>query len=201
VACGTASVHTGAKSVVYHFDLHAVGYSPIAQQVVRRMARPVHLTLHCSKKGKAAMPRLFTASSLLVLLLFTLVGTPIHSRQEKRTTPAKPPELTPRRSECAILLPERDERHDFARLVRAEQFLSCERDGYPKNLAPPWKTSEEGTKKLGDACEYFAGESAREYSQVGQASLKLAADRCRANVMDVIMMQLVRGLGGQPKQP
>ncbi len=144
------------------------------------------------------MRRLFTASSLLVLLLFTSVGTPIYSRQDKSKAPAKPRELTPRRPECAILLPERGERHDLARLVRAEQFLSCERDGYPKNLAPPWKTSEEGTKKLSDACEYFAGESAREYSQVGQASLKLAADRCRVNVMDVIMMQLVRGLGEQP---
>ncbi len=143
------------------------------------------------------MWKLFTTVSLLVLLLFT----PTYSQEQKDKTPTKPPEITPRRPECAILLPERGERHDFARLARAEQFLSCERDGYPKTLAPPWKTSEEGTKKLGDACGYFAGESAREYPQVGQANLKLAASGCRINVMDIIMMQLVQGLGAQPKQP
>lgn len=143
----------------------------------------------------------FPVSSLLVLLLFILVGVPMHSQQDKSKAPVKFPELTPRRPECGLFLPARDERHDLARLVRSEQFLDCERDGYPKNLAPPWKTSEEGTKKLSDACEHFAGESARDYPQAGQVSLKLAADRCRVNVMDIIMTQLVQGLGSQPKQP
>ena len=88
-------------------------------------------------------------------------------------------------------MPARDERHDLARLVRSQQFLDCERDGFPKELAPPWKTSEEGTKKLGDACEYFARESARDYSQVGQENLKLAADRCRIEVILIIIPTLV----------
>ena len=136
---------------------------------------------------------------VLILSLFILLGVPIYSQQDKSETPAKPPELTPRRAECAILLPERDERHDVARLVRADQFLDCERDGFPKHLAPPWKDSEEGTKKLSDACEYFAAKSVREYRQVGQANLKLAADRCRINVMQVILMQLVPGTGQPPK--
>jgi hypothetical protein len=138
---------------------------------------------------------------LLVLLLSTLVGLPMYSRQDKSKTAAKPPELTPRRPECAILLPERGERHDLARLIRADQFLDCERDGYPRDLAPPWKTTEEGEKKLADACEYFAGESARDYSQAGEANLKLAAVRCRLNVAQVMLMKMVQGLGQQPKQP
>jgi hypothetical protein len=143
------------------------------------------------------MPRSFPV--ILVLLLLALVGTPIYSQKQEGKTPAKPPELTPRRAECALFMPERGERHDVARLVRADQFLDCERDGYPKHLAPPWKNSEEGTKKLSDACEYFGEKAAREYPQVGQANLKLAADRCRVNVMQVILMQLVPGTGQTPK--
>lgn len=90
-----------------------------------------------------------------------------------------------------LFLPARDERHDLARLVRSEEFLECERDGFPKALAPPWKTSDEGTKKLGDACEYFSGVSARNYPQAGRENLELAADRCRINVMQIILMTLV----------
>ena len=139
--------------------------------------------------------------SLLVLLLFASIGTPIFSQQRNGRTPNKRADLTPRRTECGLFLPERDERHDLARLVRSQQFLDCERDGYPKDLAPPWKTSEEGTKKLSDACEYFAGESARDYPQVGQENFTLAADRCRIEVMQIILMQMVPGPSPQPKRP
>ena len=132
---------------------------------------------------------------VLTLFLFTSIG----ASQQQSKTPTKPHELTPRRPECGILLPERDERHDLARLVRADQFIQCERDGFPKTLAPPWKETDEGEKKLGDACEYFAGQSAKEYSQVGQASLTLDADRCRINVMQVILGKMVEGVGQPPK--
>jgi hypothetical protein len=116
----------------------------------------------------------------------------MYSQQRSGKNPTmRADDLQLRRPECAILLPARDERHDLARLVRAEQFLGCQRDGFPKHLAPPWKDSEEATRKLSDACEYFAEESARDYPQVGQGNLKLAADRCRINVMDVILQQLV----------
>ncbi len=128
----------------------------------------------------------------LVVLLLSSIGAPIFSQQRKTQTPSnKLAALTPRRTECGLFLPEPDERHDLARLVRAQQFLDCERDGFPKELAPPWKTSEEGTRKLGDACEYFAGESARNYPQAGPENLKLAADRCRVNVMLIIIETLV----------
>jgi hypothetical protein len=135
---------------------------------------------------------------VLTLFLFASVGTPVHSQQQGKT-PIKLPEVKPRRGECAILLPERGERHDLARLVRADQFLDCERDGFPKHLAPPWKEQEEAETKLGDACKYFIAKSVREYPQAGQANLQLAADRCRINVMDVILQQLVKGLGSSPK--
>jgi len=133
---------------------------------------------------------------ILILFLFASVVKPVHSQQQGKVQ-TKLPELVPRRAECAILLPERDERHDLARLVRSDQFLDCERDGFPKHLAPPWKDSEEGTKKLGDACEYFIAKSIKEYPQVGQANLQLAADRCRINVIDVAFQQLVRGIGSK----
>jgi hypothetical protein len=128
----------------------------------------------------------------VILLVLSFIAAPSYSQQKSRT-PTKLAELTPRRTECGLFMPARDERKDLARLVRSQQFLDCERDGFPKNLAPPWKTSEEGTKKLGDACEYFAGESARDYPQIGQESLKLAADRCRVNVILIIIPTLVQG--------
>ncbi len=143
------------------------------------------------------MPRSYPA--VLILFLFTLFGAPMCSSQDKDKAPVKPRELTLRRPECAILLPERDERRDVARLVRADQFLDCERDGFPKQLAPPWKETEEGEKKLGDACEYFAAKSAKEYPQLSQASLKLAADRCRINMIQVILTKMVEGPGQTPK--
>ncbi len=113
------------------------------------------------------------------------------TQQDKSKTPVKLPELTRQRPECGLLLPARDERRDVARLVRADQFLDCERDGFPKHLAPPWKDSEEGTKKLSDACEYFAAKAVREYPEVGQANLNLAADRCRINIMQIILEEAI----------
>ncbi|HUM06292.1 MAG TPA: hypothetical protein VLT90_12585 [Terriglobales bacterium] len=135
---------------------------------------------------------------VLALLLLFSIGASVHS-QQKGKTPPKLPEVKPRRAECAILLPERDERHDLARLVRADQFLDCERDGFPKNLAPPWKDAEEGEKKLSDACKYFVAKSVKDYRQVGQANLQLASDRCHINVMGLIMQKLVEGLGSSEK--
>ncbi|MBZ5665231.1 MAG: hypothetical protein LAO30_11570 [Acidobacteriia bacterium] len=135
---------------------------------------------------------------VLALFLLVSVGAPIHSQQQGKNRP-KLPEVKPKRGECAILLPERDERHDLARLVRADQFLDCERDGFPKNLAPPWKEREEAEKKLGDACDYFIAKSVKDYPQVGHANLQLAADRCRINVMGVIFQELVEGLGSSPQ--
>ncbi|MGB0035502.1 MAG: hypothetical protein WBP79_08520 [Candidatus Acidiferrales bacterium] len=147
------------------------------------------------------MWRTLAVSILLLFLLFTPSGAPTYSQQTKSKTQHKLPELTPRKPECGLFLPARDERHDLARLLRSQQYLDCERDGFPKDLAPPWKTTEEGEKKLGDACEYFAGESARDCPQVGQENLKLAADRCRIEVMQIILMKMAEGLGAQPKQP
>lgn len=133
------------------------------------------------------------------LIVFVWVVAPAYSQQQKSKPPAKPPEIEPRKPECAILLPERGERNDLAKLIRAEQFLRCERDGFPKHLAPPWKDSTEGTKKLSDACQYYAKLSATDYPQVGQQNLKLAAARCQVNVLDISLRVLVRDLGRQPK--
>jgi len=66
-------------------------------------------------------------------------------------------------------------------------------------LAPPWKETVEAEKKLGDACEYFSAQSATEYANVGEANLKLAADRCRINVMQIILTKMVDGLAQPPK--
>lgn len=131
----------------------------------------------------------------VIPLLFALFGAPIGSQQKRNSTSVKPSELTPRRPECGLFLPARDERRDIARLVRADQFVDCERDGFPRQLAPPWKTTEEGEKKLSDACDYFAQKSVKEYSQAGQANLELAFDRCHINVMSIILAKMAEGLG------
>jgi hypothetical protein len=128
-------------------------------------------------------------------VLLLLSAARLRAQQSSESKPPQPPEIMPRRPECAILLPERDERHDVARLIRADEFLKCERDGFPKAMAPPWKETEEGEKKLGDACEYFAAQSVKEYPSAGQPNLKLAADRCRINVMQIILMKTVEGPG------
>jgi len=119
--------------------------------------------------------------------------------QAKTKAPVKAPEIKPKRPECGLLLPERDERRDVARLIRADEFLDCERDGFPKSLAPPWEETVEAEKKLGDACEYFGAKAATDYADVGQDNLKLAADRCRINVMQIILTKMVEGLGQPPK--
>jgi hypothetical protein len=134
----------------------------------------------------------------LTFFLFMGASLSVLSQQLGKTV-TKPPEVKPIRAECAILLPERDERHDLARLVRADQFLDCERDGFPKRLAPPWKEREVAEKKLGDACIYFATKSVKDYPQVGRANLQLASDRCHINVMGVIFQELVEDVGGTPK--
>jgi hypothetical protein len=79
------------------------------------------------------MPRTFPLALILSLLL--LAGVPAYPQKENGKKRAQAQGLKPRRGECASLMPERDERRDVARLVRADQFLDCERDGYPKHLA------------------------------------------------------------------
>jgi hypothetical protein len=54
--------------------------------------------------------------------------------------------------------------------------------------------SAEGEKKLSDACEYFGEKAGKEYPQVGRANLKLATDRCRIIVMQIILSKMVEGL-------
>ncbi len=129
----------------------------------------------------------------VVLTLFAFASVGVYSQPQKSKT--APPEIVAKRPECGILLPERDERHDVARLIRADQFLDCERDGFPKQFAPPWKEQDEAEKKLGDACGYFIAKSVRDYPKVGQANLQLASDRCHLNVMSIILEQLVKGVG------
>ena len=131
-----------------------------------------------------------------MLMILALAGTWM-AQGPGAKTPAERPELTPRRAECGILMPEREESHDIARLVRADQFLDCERDGFPKHLAPPWKDMVDGENKLGDACAYFGDKAGREYPQVDQATLKLAANRCRLTVLQVTFDVL--GTGPPPK--
>ncbi len=134
-------------------------------------------------------------AAVLTVLLCVYAG----AQQQGKTT-AKLPEVKPKRGECAILLPERDERRDLARLVRADQFLDCERDGFPKHLAPPWKEQEEAEKKRSAACEYFIAKAVKDYPQVGRANLQLVADRCRINVLTVIFDQLVQSSVGSSRQ-
>src|SRR5258708_3372666 len=119
---------------------------------------------------------------LLTFLLVTLLTAPIDSQQHDRKSAELPQEFMARRPECGTLLPPRDERHDLARLALHEQFLDWGRAGLPKNLAPPWKTSDEGTKKLSDACERFAAKSARDYPQVGPETSRERAIFSRVSI-------------------
>jgi hypothetical protein len=121
-------------------------------------------------------------------------GVPMSPRQDQTKVAAKLPEIVPKRPECSLFLPTRDERKDMASLVRAQEFLDCERDGFPSHLAPPWKTAEEGEEKLGNACNYFAAKSVRDYPQAGQANLQLAYVRCHLNVMQIILTKMVKDL-------
>ena len=136
----------------------------------------------------------------ILTLLFSSLPVSVRTySQQKAKPPNDVPELVPRRPECGLFLPAHDERHDLARLVRADEFLTCERTGFPPNLAPPWKTSDEGMKKLGDACEVYSRKSANEYPQVGRADLTLAADRCRIEVLQIILSGIVQNVGQEPK--
>lgn len=103
------------------------------------------------------------------------------------------PELKPRRPECGILFPERDERDDLAKLIRAEQFVRCERDGFPAQ-GPPWKTDEAAVHGMENACDYFAATSAKKFSQVGEDALTLARTRCYANIMTIELELLKNAL-------
>ncbi|MGD0932769.1 MAG: hypothetical protein ABR902_19150 [Candidatus Korobacteraceae bacterium] len=129
---------------------------------------------------------------VLFFLLYMSFGSGLVRAQQPA---ARIPELQPRRPECAILLPERDERNDVAKLVRAGEFLRCERDGFPADLAPPWKTDLEGEKKLGEACEYFSTAAIRDFrKEIAIGQLELARERCHINVMTIIIYQLGQGL-------
>lgn len=131
-------------------------------------------------------------SILFPAAVLTVVLCVYAGAQQRGTATAKLPEVKPKRGECSIFLPARDERRDLARLVRSDQFLDCERDGFPKRLAPPWKEQEEAEKKLSAACDYFIAKAIKDYPQVGQANLQLVADRCRINVLTVIFDELVQ---------
>ena len=87
------------------------------------------------------------------VFIVATIGSPATHAQAATTRQG---ELRPTRPECEILLPERDEPNDLAELIRADQFLRCERDGFRRDLAPPWKTETETHDKLVDACDYFA---------------------------------------------
>jgi hypothetical protein len=167
------------------------------ERLLGRQSRVAECAPIRSKKERNTMR--MSIRALQVLTLFVLLGLPMYSQNENSKPPSQTPEIVPRRPECGLFLPARDERRDIARLVRAEQFLDCERDGFPRDLAPPWKTSEEGEKKLGAACEYFAVKSVREYPQAGRESLQLASDRCHINVMQIILMKMVEGAGSSPR--
>jgi hypothetical protein len=134
---------------------------------------------------------MFRRTVLLVSLFINFNPCLVRSQQQRPTLT----EVQPKRPECVVLLPERDERNDVAKLIRAEEFLRCERDGFPANLAPPWKTDLEGEKKLGEACEFFSAAAVRDFrKQVLIEQLNLARQRCHINVATIIMYQLERGL-------
>jgi hypothetical protein len=126
---------------------------------------------------------------IFMLALSILFVAPMRSQDQHAVTP-KLPELTAQRPECGLFLPMRDERFDMAKLIRADQFVNCERDGYPKNIAPPWKETLEAESKLAQACEYFAAESARDYPTLAKQDLILAADRCRITVIQIMIEKL-----------
>lgn len=123
------------------------------------------------------------------VLIVSLLSIVVPIRSQNSGNP-KRPELAAQRAECGLFLPMRDERFDMARLIRADEFINCERDGYPKDIAPPWKETLEGEKKLGQACEYFAAESARDYPTLAKQDLTLAADRCRITVLQIMIEKL-----------
>jgi hypothetical protein len=118
------------------------------------------------------------------VFIAVIVGSPAIHAQAATT---KQGELRATRPECEILLPDRDEPNDLAKLIRADQFLRCERDGFRRDLAPPWKTEAETHDKLVDACDYFASVSGKYFSRVGQDALKVAHDRCIIGILTLSM--------------
>ena len=58
-----------------------------------------------------------------MLMILALAGTWM-AQGPGAKTPAERPELTPRRAECGILMPEREENHDVARLVQQTNSLT-----------------------------------------------------------------------------
>lgn len=85
--------------------------------------------------------RIVTISvSAAVAVMFVLTLAALAQSTGKRA------EVRLMRKECAILLPERDERNDIAKLIRADEFLRCERDGFPGDLAPPGKLTLRANK-------------------------------------------------------
>jgi hypothetical protein len=128
--------------------------------------------------------------------IVVIVGSPaIHAQ----TSTPNQGELRPTRPECEILLPERDEPNDLAKLIRADQFLRCERDGFRTDIAPPWKTETEAHDKLVDACDYFASMSGKYFSRVGQDALKMAHDRCITRLLTLSMTGLGKSYPQSPK--
>jgi hypothetical protein len=121
-----------------------------------------------------------------VCAILTLGSPAIHAQMAA----TKQSEIKPTRPECAVLLPQRDELDDLAKLVRADQFLRCERDGFPRQLAPPWKNSAEAHDKLVDACDYYAGMSGKYFRRVGQDALKTSHDRCITSLLTLSMTEL-----------
>ena len=128
--------------------------------------------------------------------IVVIVGSPAVHAQATTTNQG---ELRPTRPECEILLPERDEPNDLAKLIRADQFLRCERDGFRRDLAPPWKTETEAHDKLVDACDYFASVSGKYFSRVGQDALKVAHDRCITRLLTLSMTRLEKSSPQSPK--
>jgi hypothetical protein len=128
--------------------------------------------------------------------IVVIAGSPAIHAQAVTTNQS---ELRPTRPECEILLPERDEPNDLAKLIRADQFLRCERDGFRRDVAPPWKTETEAHDKLVDACDYFASVSGKYFSRVGQDALKVAHDRCITRLLTLSMTGLGKSYPQGPK--
>jgi hypothetical protein len=125
------------------------------------------------------------------VLLFTCFVVVSMAQQPAKSKATAHKGLRMSRRECAIFLPEPDERADTAKLLRGEQFAECERDGFPKSIAPPWSTEDEATTRLGDACDSFAEKSVRKFPQIPKTSVELARERCLLQVMSVILDRLI----------
>jgi|SRR5215831_12264621 len=133
-----------------------------------------------------------TRSRVGVVLLLAFLSLITHAAEKSKSHTVKTGRIT--RGECGLFYPEADERDDLAKLLRADQFVRCERDGFPRSIAPPWQSSEEASRKLADGCDYFNRLSSKNYSQLSQEDLSLAAMRCQINVLTVRLDSLVRDM-------